>query len=157
LILGLLGVQIAWGGFMAGGKLAMSYPTFPTLNGQWLPASVFQYQSLWHHLCEHPAAVHLIHRGLGTLLVLLLFGFWWKTGGLGWKGPLAAIRWLLPVLVSAQFLLGVATVLLSQGSIPVFWGVAHQATAVLLLAAVMVLWHQCRCLVRVQTIHDLRY
>jgi len=140
----LLLIQIAWGGFMAGGKLALSYPTFPKLNGQWLPDGLFHFQSLWHHLCENPAAVHLIHRGLGTLLVVVLCAFWWLTRKAAWNGLLGAARKLLPLLVLIQFLLGVLTVLYSVGRIPVFLGVAHQATAVLLLASVVILWQQIK-------------
>jgi heme a synthase len=141
-ILVLLLTQIAWGGFMAGGKLALSYPTFPTLNGQWFPPGLFHYQSLLHHLCEHPAMVHWIHRSLGTLLLLVLGIFWWKTQVYGWKSLLGQARNALPLLVFIQFCLGVLTVLFSVGRIPVFWGVAHQATAVLLLAAVIIVYQQ---------------
>jgi cytochrome c oxidase assembly protein subunit 15 len=143
-LLGLFGLQITWGGFMAGGKWAMSYPTFPTLNGEWLPPSLWQYRSLWHHLCEHPAAVHLIHRGLGTLLLILVFLFWWKTGRQGWRGLLGRVRMILPLLVLVQFLLGVMTVLFSQGRVPVFLGVVHQGMAVALLAAMVLLCHRVR-------------
>lgn len=145
-ILGLLVVQIAWGGFMAGGRLAMSYPTFPTLNGQWFPSGLFYYQSLWHHLCENPAAVHLIHRGLGAVLVVVLCALWWKTRKSGWGGLLGVARQCLPVIVLIQFLLGVATVMYSVGRIPIFLGVAHQGTAVLLLASMVIFWQQIqRC------------
>jgi heme a synthase len=147
-LLGLLFLQIMWGGFMAGGKLAMSYPTFPKMNGQWVPPGVLQFTSLWHHLCEHPAAVHLIHRGLGTVLVILVALFIWKTRPLAWRGLLGVSRRCLPLLVAIQFLLGVSTVMLSLGRIPVVIGVMHQAVAVLLLAAMVTLWHQVRLVQR---------
>lgn len=138
----LLCLQIAWGGFMAGGKMAMSYPSFPDLNGEWLPSGLFQFSSLWRHICEQPAAVHLIHRILGTLLVLSILTFWWKTRRYAWTGLLGAARQALVICVIVQFLLGVTTVLQSIGHVPVLWGVAHQATAVALLGSLLILWHQ---------------
>jgi cytochrome c oxidase assembly protein subunit 15 len=141
-LLVLLCLQIAWGGFMAGGKMAMSYPSFPDFNGQWLPSGLFQFNSFWRHICEQAAAVHLIHRTLGTLLVLGILVLWWKTRHYAWTGLLGWARQALVVCVIVQFLLGVMTVLQSIGHIPIFWGVAHQGTAVALLGSFLILWHQ---------------
>ncbi|NJK91217.1 MAG: heme A synthase [Blastochloris sp.] len=144
LLFALLLLQIVWGGFMAGGRLAMSYPSFPTLNGQWLPPMLFQFESLWHHLCENPAAVHLIHRSLGTVLVLAVMLLWWKTRTCGFQGILGWARHGLLGLVCFQFYLGIMTVLGSVGRVPLVLGVVHQVTAVVLLGALLVFWHQSR-------------
>jgi heme A synthase len=45
-------------------------------------------------------------------------------------------------LLLAQYFLGVTTVLLSFGKIPLFWGSLHQAVAVLVLAAVLAFRHR---------------
>lgn len=143
-LLGLLSLQIIWGAFMAGGKLALTYPSFPDYNGQWLPAQLFEVRSLWHHVFENPAAVHLIHRSLGTFLLLAVIVFWWKTKPMQWSGILGLVRHGLLACILIQFLLGVTTLVLSKGHIPILWGVLHQSVAVLLLALILLLWNQTK-------------
>jgi len=47
---------------------------------------------------------------------------------------------LFPVTVLLQAVIGIITVINCVGSIPVSWGVLHQAGAMLLIANVAVLW-----------------
>ena len=44
---------------------------------------------------------------------------------------------LTTLFTALQVALGIGTVVLSKGTIPVAWGVAHQGVALLLLAAVL--------------------
>src|SRR5690606_35873038 len=73
---GLLLVQLAYGAFMAGLRAATVAPTWPTINGDWIPSGMMERS--WFN---HPINVHFIHRGLAYILfVLVLFGFFktWK-------------------------------------------------------------------------------
>src|SRR5690606_3278592 len=59
LLIALLSVQLVYGAFMAGLKAAMAAPTWPSINGMWLPDSLGT--ASWS---SHPINVHFIHRQL---------------------------------------------------------------------------------------------
>jgi len=131
-LIGLFGIQITFGGFMAGLRSALDFPSFPTMNGQWFPSPFWKEGMGWHNLVENSAFVHFIHRGLGTVLLLLTT---WVT----WKGfREVESRWMKQVflgllaVVWIQFSLGALTVLNSLGNIPLVFGVLHQAGAIFL-------------------------
>jgi cytochrome c oxidase assembly protein subunit 15 len=134
--------QFAFGGVLAGMKGAMDFPSFPTMNGQWVPSHLWIEDFSWHNFFENSAFVQFVHRGLGTLLLLLAT---WA----GWKGfCLVQGKWRiafagLVVATWGQFLLGIMTVLNSLGSIPVSYGALHQAGAIaltVLMTICMFVW-----------------
>ena len=49
-----------------------------------------------------------------------------------------ASRWFMIVLIT-QVILGIITVIMCKGNIPVMWGVLHQAGALILLTVTLVL------------------
>lgn len=127
-LLALLGVQLTWGAFMAGLKAALMAPTWPTINGQWLPAA------LWSELpWQHPLSVHFIHRTLGYGLLLGLGAWWWVSRrALTWE------RHLVLALGSLQVLLGIATLLYATQPGALLWfALAHQLVGTALLAALV--------------------
>lgn len=150
-LIALLTLQLIWGAFMAGLRAAPAAPTWPTINGEWIPSSTTQvgrttYAGL-HILTDNPLVVHFIHRTLGYLLVLLLI-FWGlraaKAARTAGAGTVLARWWRWPVvLVISQVVLGIVTVLLSprarhNGFGP--WEVvaqAHQLVAMALLLALV--------------------
>lgn len=145
LLIGLLILQIAYGGFMSGLRAAMFYPSFPDMNGEFIPGTIFSKKPFLLNFTENIATIQFIHRGLAYLLFLLLMGFWLKarklaTGHTAFK---IAVN-LLPVLLITQFALGITILLLSKYGIPVGFGVAHQAVALLLLSAVLFISFQFR-------------
>ncbi len=127
-LLGLLAVQLTWGAFMAGLKAVLMAPTWPDINGQWLPAVV------WSELpWQHPLSVHFIHRTLGYGLLVGFAVFWWVSR--------RALRWerhLVLGLALVQVVLGVVTVLYSTQPGALLWlGLAHQLTGTALLASLV--------------------
>ncbi len=143
-LLALLLVQTAFGGFMAGLHAALSYPTFPTMNGEWVPLGILSRSPLWVNFFENPATVQFVHRLLGALLAFGMTAYWLGT----WKVQGSRVyhlgRHLLLGCVLIQFQLGVLTVKNSLGHIPVGFGVLHQACGVALLATVILLLHQTK-------------
>ncbi len=143
---GVLVVQILLGGMMSGMKAALFYPTWPDLNGETIPAVLFDsanwtFQNFVDY-DKHPfmaALVQLLHRSTGYLVAgfiaaLAVAGFRENQSGKGWSVAL----WITLVLMVIQVLLGIGTLVLSKGGIiPVSWGVLHQAGALLLLSAVL--------------------
>jgi heme a synthase len=133
-------IQLTFGALMAGLKGGVLAPTWPDINGSYLPSLVIEGQ--WSDLVNHPLGVHFVHRNLAYLLVLLLI--WWTLGVSKLKGDsfFNAIRWVPLALVLFQTALGVLTTINSYKAIPQRWGIfehlalLHQLVAVILLLSV---------------------
>jgi len=134
----LLGLQIIYGGFVAGTKAAMAYPHFPGLGGTFAPPPASWLHPVWLNLFENTAMIAFTHRWLGIALFALGAGL---VLGLWMKGPSKARlpSALLMTLLLGQVLLGIGTTLYSIGHIPVLWGTAHQLNALLVLSVTLYL------------------
>ena len=133
----LLFVQLCYGGFMAGLRAATVAPTWPTINGEWFPASLFNERGP-ANLVNNPFMVHFIHRGLAYLIVILIIGWFISIQKTALSPWLHKTKILPLVLVLAQVLLGICTVLYSPSATALVWfGVLHQFTAMLLLVSLV--------------------
>ena len=128
----LLLIQLIYGAFMAGLKAAANAPTWPRINGDWLPSASVRFQ-----LLHHPLAVHWVHRSLAFCLVLLLVFIFIRF--YSHPNPLwQRYRFLLPLFVVVQAGLGILTVWHSPHALRNAFGsfeilaLAHQAVAMLL-------------------------
>jgi cytochrome c oxidase assembly protein subunit 15 len=149
-ILAVLFFQLLYGALMAGHKAATVAPTWPTINGSWIPDSLFSRHPLLEDLAGNRITIHFIHRGLAYLLVTLVI-IWsvqagrvaggnipgsagGEEGGVAAPGTRAAgsgsaaegafrrLRWLPLALILVQVTLGVCSLLASPGIIPQRWG-----------------------------------
>ncbi len=140
-LLVLVALTIAAGGFVAGLKAGLTYNTFPLMDGHLVPEGYGMLQPWWRNLFENVAAVQFDHRLLATstalfALVTVAFGMAAR--------PIARVRGALiavGIAVTFQYALGVATLM---WVVPVSLGTAHQAAAVVLLTASIVLRHALR-------------
>lgn len=66
-IIVLVCIQFVYGAFMAGLKAANMAPTWPKINGEWVPALM-----KGESLTGHPLSVHFIHRNLAYILLILV-------------------------------------------------------------------------------------
>lgn len=143
-------LQLILGGLMSGTKAGLFFPTWPDMGGALVPAVLLD-GSQWHlDAFKHydtnafaPAVIQFLHRGVAYLLTALVLLFAYKAYK---QKPLGAARLgfgLLPVLLLVQVLLGIITVINCVGTIPVGWGVLHQAGGVLLLANLVLVRHWC--------------
>ena len=141
---GLLVVQILLGGMMSGMRAALVYPTWPDIGGALVPEVLLDGANwTWANVVDYDrspfmaALVHLLHRTSAYALTALVAALAWvgfrQNLGRAWRVTLSFVAGL----TAWQVLLGIGTVLLSQGAIPVAWGVLHQAVALLLLASVL--------------------
>lgn len=134
----LLVVQLIYGAFMAGLKAASAAPTWPDINGNWIPVN---FHSFGDHqfsglsfLTDNPLMVQFIHRNLAYLVTILIFVWLWKTRKATSTNLFRKTKWLTVVIVLTQVLLGIFTVLNSLHQEYFLWlGIAHQFTAMLLL------------------------
>ncbi len=129
---GLVYLQCVIGGFVAGLDAGMTYNTWPLMDGRFVPAGLWDLSPGWTNLFENIATVQFIHRmtAYGAVLAALaLTIFVWRR-----PIPLSGRRavTILGAAVTGQALLGIWTLI---AAVPLSLGAAHQAGAVLVLAA----------------------
>jgi len=149
--LALLIFQIFMGGVISGMKAAVVFPTWPDMNGSYLPAVIFDinqwnaenFNSYDKNLFM-PALVHFIHRGTAYILFLVGIYLVYRIFGLIKTGDakevyvkFKSLGIIIFGVLMSQVLLGIITVVSSKGEIPVLWGVLHQAGGLLLLTTVV--------------------
>lgn len=128
----LLGITIVAGALVAGMDAGLLYNEYPLMGASLVPVEYGD--AGWLDPFENPASAQLHHRWLGALTfgALIVLGF------KGRNGPMALRSNLVLVTVSAQFILGIVTLL--HGA-PVSLGGMHQAGAVILLGCLLALIH----------------
>jgi len=137
-ILIILFFQLIYGAFMAGLHAAVSAPTWPDINGQWVPSEMNRLHPVWENWINNKITIQFIHRGLAYLIFILTV-IWWKNSIKQTGNRLFYIIRILPVLlVTIQVLLGIFTVVLSPyGNNLVYFGVAHQTVGILFLLSLI--------------------
>lgn len=148
-LVGLTFVQIALGAMMSGTKAGLFYPTWPGMQGGFLPAVLLDVNN-WRiaHFLDYdthpfmPALVQFLHRNTAYLLSGLLVYFLWSIHK-AWPNPIlhkASVA--TGVVLATQVSLGILTLINCQGQIPVTLGVLHQACAVALLGVLLFVTYQ---------------
>jgi len=141
LLLALLCLQVAYGAFTSGMKAGYGFNTFPMMENEWVPEGLFGLSPFWKNFLEDKFSVQFIHRWMGTLLFLATLAFaWWafRSKSLDdFQG-----RWLRRIvgLVTVQFLLGVATILLII-DFRILLPMVHQLVALFLFASFLAFIH----------------
>jgi heme a synthase len=138
-------LQMLLGGILSGMKAAVVYPSWPSMNGSYFP-SVLLDSSQWtvaHIIAydQHPfmaALIHFLHRNTAYILffvgLFLSYRLWHFADGNRFIKR-ASIG--ITTILSVQVLLGIITVLMSVGKIPVLWGTLHQFFGLMLLAIIV--------------------
>ena len=140
-LLALVALQLLYGAWMAGTRAGMLFPSFPDMNGVYLPAPFFQRGSLWQNLVHNPHAIHWIHRALGWLLLVGGSGLYlWIRRSHATIEP-AWASWAFLLVIGLQFVLGAFAAI---HQVPLWLGVAHQFGAVLLVCSTTLLVHRTR-------------
>lgn len=129
-VAGLVFLMALSGGFVAGLRAGHAYNTFPLMNGHLVPPEAFMLEPWWHNFFWNVATVQLVHRAIFWLLLVLIPIVWWHARRTTAK--IAGHHLLGMFLLQAG--LGISTLLLA---VPVPLAAAHQAGAVLLLAAAL--------------------
>ncbi len=116
-------LQIAAGGFVAGLDAGHASYDWPKINGVWVPEGLDTLKPLWRNAVENALAVQFDHRMLAYFVFLLAIIHAWSSFSF------SAI--ILAYGVFVQVALGILTIMLK---IPMGFALAHQATAMLVLA-----------------------
>jgi cytochrome c oxidase assembly protein subunit 15 len=142
----LLFVQLIFGALMAGHKAATAAPTWPTINGSWVPAGMLKEEPVTLNFFENKITIHFVHRGLAYTLLILIIIFSIKVFRIPPTSEIFTTARRMPlILVVLQVLLGILSVLTSTGIIPSHWGAfewlaqLHQITGMLLLLSLVAL------------------
>lgn len=142
LVAGAIFVAASSGGLVAGTRAGLAYNTFPLMNGHWVPPEIFMLHPWHENFFYNLATVQFDHRVMALLLAMLIPWFCWRT----WRAaPTRRNRYACALLLAAlalQVALGIGTLLLA---VPVAFAAAHQAGALLLFTAALVLAHELRC------------
>ena len=121
-ILFILFFQLLFGALMAGNKAAAVAPTWPTINGEWMPAGLAPGAPSLQNFAGNKILIHFIHRGLAYLLLLLVLIWSVKAYRLqGIPDYFRNTRWLPLALAMLQILLGILTLLASPGIVANRW------------------------------------
>lgn len=142
-ILVLLFIQLIFGALMAGHKAAPAAPTWPDINGSFIPSYVFHRPEGWIAVIENPIVIQFIHRSIAYLLVIAIFT--WAVRSLKTKATpaFARARWFPPIIVLVQLTLGILTVLSSIKIRAAKWNIfewmaqLHQLVAIFLLLSMV--------------------
>ena len=126
IVVPLILLQVAMGGFVAGLDAGMGYNTWPLMDGRIVPEGLFVAKPWWRNLFENAMTVQFNHRLLAYVIAIVIIGYAYivqsRSSG------------LLFVALVVQVALGVWTLL---WQVPLWLGLAHQAGAMLLLLAAM--------------------
>ena len=134
IFIAILSIQLIYGAFMAGQKAAQMAATWPLINGDLIPQSVFMDNPFYNRF-----SIHFVHRTLAFLLVSI--GIYW-TWQVKQAGSLKR-QWLPSILIFIQAILGIATVLFSPKAVKNGWGIfewnaqLHQLVAMCLLLSLV--------------------
>src|SRR5471032_2545960 len=130
-LIAFLFVVMTFGALMAGLRAGASHNTFPTMSGYWIPPGLFDLAPWWINPFENGTTIQFIHRWLAKLLVLGVLVLAWRA-----KRPEG---YAAGAMALVQLGLGIATILSGVG---IVLAAAHQAGAVLLLTALIVVRHR---------------
>jgi cytochrome c oxidase assembly protein subunit 15 len=141
-IIGVLILQLAFGALMAGHKAATVAPTWPDINGTFIPAKMFSSSGLLN-LIENKITIHFFHRSLAYILFILILVWTWKAIKVSGSKLFLKTKGLPFLLVTTQVILGVFSVLTSVQIVPNHWGIFewlaqfHQLIAMFLLLSLI--------------------
>ncbi|MEO6220276.1 MAG: COX15/CtaA family protein [Ginsengibacter sp.] len=131
-------IQLIYGAFMAGLHAATSAPTWPRINGQWLPDAMNNLSPGWKNLVNNKIAVQFIHRAFAYILLLLVLSWANKAFKITGTSLFRKTRIIPVLLLFLQVILGIVTVIMSPyGNNLVWFGVAHQLVAMLFLITII--------------------
>ena len=136
-------MQLAFGALMAGHKAATAAPTWPDINGAFVPDGMFSSRDGLLSLIENKITIHFIHRSLAYILFLLILFWTWKVYKIKGSSLFIKLRWLPFLLVCLQIILGIFSVITSVRIIPNHWGLfewmaqLHQLFAMFLLLSLV--------------------
>lgn len=139
LVVALLLVMIASGGFVAGTRAGFVYNTFPLMAGAWVPEGLWSLAPWWRNLFENVVTIQFTHRVLAVLVAVVVVAYCWGAVRGSSRDPgVRTTAWLTLAALGLQITLGITTLVYQ---VPVILGASHQAGAVALFTVLMLHLH----------------
>ncbi len=126
-------VQILLGALVAGIDAGVAFPTWPLMNGTFLPPAPFLLEPVWRNFFEDPGLVQFMHRSFGYLVFAFVIYVWARSRASVHPRTRRAFDWML-VLAFGQVVLGIVTVLTQA---PWHYAIVHLLIGVLLWAQIL--------------------
>ena len=149
-ILAVVFIQLVYGALMAGYKAASAAPTWPDINGSFVPPNMLSGPDGLLNVLENKITIHFIHRTL-AYTILVLIGLWTiRVYRINRSPYLDKVKLLPLTIVCLQVLLGILSVVTSIHIVPNQWGVfewmaqLHQLVAMLLLLSLVLMLYLVR-------------
>ena len=142
--------QLIIAGVISGMRAGLYYPTWPSMNGEFVPSVLLNSQHWnWGNMSNYdsylfaPGLIQFTHRMLAYILLGSVLYMFFK---LQKKVERTAKKWLnlSVVLVLVQVTLGILTVVNVKGKIPLFYGVSHQLVGLLFFMSLLFLHYSLR-------------
>jgi cytochrome c oxidase assembly protein subunit 15 len=132
-LLGLVLVQIALGGLVAGSRAGLTYNTWPLMDGAFIPPAdaLFIVHPWIENFVDNVALVQFNHRMMAYAVVAFALYHAWDARRAKPESKLARRATAIAGLSLAQMALGIVTLLLA---VPLWAGLAHQVFAMIVLA-----------------------
>ncbi len=150
-ILALLFFQLIYGALMAGHKAAAVAPTWPTINGDWIPPSLFKENPLLLNFIDNSITVHFMHRLLAYLILIFIIIWSIKIFKLSNATAYLQKSRRAPLgIVIIQIILGITAVLTSTRIVANRWvffdwvAQLHQLTGMMLLLIIIFMLYLVR-------------
>jgi cytochrome c oxidase assembly protein subunit 15 len=140
LIVGLILLQVVLGAFVAGLKAGLIYNTWPTMDGQWIPADYWTTPAYLSFFESH-AAAQFNHRIMAYLVALAVMSEVWLVLRSPVDGWIRTTALLLAGGVLVQISLGIATLLTH---VPIDLALLHQGGGAVVLILSVVHLHATR-------------
>jgi cytochrome c oxidase assembly protein subunit 15 len=133
--LSVLAVQMLFGAYVAGLEAGYAFNTWPLMGEELYPAKAPWMEPFLRNFVDNPITVQFVHRWLAMVTGVVIGLLAWRAWGAGMRRS----AFVLAGAVVFQIVLGIATIM---SGVQIWIGVAHQAMAALLLAAVLATAHR---------------
>ena len=125
-LVGLVFLQIAAGGLVAGLDAGQGYNTWPQMDGQFIPSGLYAMKPAWLNIFENAMTVQFNHRALAY--VVFAIAIWHALSTRAWSSTIVFMA------VGLQATLGILTLL---WHVPLTVALVHQAGALAVLTAAL--------------------
>jgi cytochrome c oxidase assembly protein subunit 15 len=141
IMMAIIVIEIALGGFVAGLHGGLVYNTFPMMGEHWIAPDLFSQSPWWANVFENPVTAQFLHRLMAGFVAIALISLVVRARRADFAPALKRRFYYLPFGLLAQALLGIATLMLV---VPVPLAVAHQAGAFILFTLGLFALHGLR-------------
>jgi cytochrome c oxidase assembly protein subunit 15 len=141
IMMGIITLEIALGGFVAGLHGGLVYNNFPMMGEHWIAPDLFAQSPWWTNFFENPVTAQFLHRLAAGFVAIALISLVVRARRADLAGDAKRRFYYLPFGLLGQAMLGIATLMLV---VPLPLAVAHQAGAFILFTLGLYALHGLR-------------